>query len=138
MRIDKCLVCNGEKFEPLNFYYSRFLKKLFHRISICVECGHVQVSPLFSEEELEKINHQFFSSLHMNRNKQELSKDQMKLSKLDKSLSDFISEGMDILDVGAGEAWTMDYFQQKKCNYFAIEAVPSLADLIKARGGGHR
>ena len=120
MLIDKCLVCNGEKFEPLNFYYSNFLKKLFHGISICVECGHAQVSSLFGEEELENFNHKFFSSLHMNRNKQKLSKNQIKLSKLDKSLSEFISEGMNILDFGVGEAWTMDYFQQKKCKYFAI------------------
>jgi SAM-dependent methyltransferase len=58
-----------------------------------------------------------------------------KLKKLDERLSLYLRDGLNILDVGAGEAWAMAYFQQKNCNYFAIEAADRLASLIHERGG---
>ena len=136
MSTEKCIVCEGEKLQPLIYYYSRYLTKLFHRIAICFECGHVQVNPLFSKGELEKINNQFFGSLFMEGNKQNLANNQVKLRKLDERLSPFISERMNVLDVGAGEGWAMDYFQKKGCIYYAIEAVPRLVESIVVNGGG--
>jgi len=64
-----------------------------------------------------------------------IADNQKKLEKLDQRISSYIKKGMNVLDVGAGEAWAMDYFQNKKCNYSAIEAVPRLADSITDRGG---
>jgi len=58
-----------------------------------------------------------------------------KLKKLDERLHKFIRENSSILDVGAGEAWPLTFFQKKKCDYFAIEAVDRLALSIQKRGG---
>jgi SAM-dependent methyltransferase len=58
-----------------------------------------------------------------------------KLTKLDERLSSYLRDGLNVLDVGAGEAWAMAYFQERNCNYFAIEAAERLASLIQKRGG---
>ena len=58
-----------------------------------------------------------------------------KQERLNQRLLAYIKEDFDVLDVGAGEAWAMDYFMVKKCNYFAIEAVDKLSESIEARGG---
>ena len=63
------------------------------------------------------------------------SNNSRKLRKLDERLHYYVQENFDILDVGAGEAWAMDFFQKRRCNYFAIEAVDRLAVSIQKRGG---
>jgi len=90
---------------------------------------------MFNDQELKNINEKFFKGLYLQNNKLNTSDNLIKLNKLKKRLTPYINEKMNVLDVGAGEAWAMDYFQKKKCNYFAIEAIPRLADSIVSRGG---
>ena len=132
--MENCIICSRDKFEPLVWFYSDLLKKLFHRIAICLNCGHIQVYPLFSENELQNINNKYFENIFLNNNNNNVVNNK-KLAKIDERLLPYIKEGMTVLDIGAGEAWAMDYFQNKKCKYYAIEAVPKLAESIKKRGG---
>ena len=130
-----CLVCESMYLEPLLVYYSPFLPSFFHRIAICRECGHIQLFPLFEEAEYQRINDDFFSRQYMVDDQQNLGNNSRKLTTLDRRLSSYLKQGMDVLDAGAGEAWALDYFREKGCNYFAIEPVRRLADLIAKRGG---
>lgn len=132
---DDCLVCGGSDLEPLLVYYSKHLPRLFHRVAICKNCGHIQVFPLFARHELERINARFFGSMYMAGDQQNVANNARKLQKLDERLSRYLEENLDVLDVGAGEGWTLDYFQEKGCAYHAIEIVPRLAAIIEARGG---
>jgi len=133
--MEKCLVCDGNKLESLILFYSRFLPKFFRRVSICVNCGHIQVYPMFNEKELKNINDRFFGGLYLRTNKQDHLNNYKKLNKLKNKLAPIIKENMNILDVGPGEAWALEYFQKNRCNYYAIESVTKLADSIIARGG---
>ena len=90
---------------------------------------------MFTEQELKKINERFFSGLFLQNNKLNAPNNLRKLRIFEKRLDHRINKNMNVLDVGAGEAWTMDYCFAKKCNYFAIEAIPRLANSIKNRGG---
>ena len=133
---NQCLICDGGNLEPLGIFYSRFLKKLFHRTAICTYCGHIQVHPMFNEQELKNMNDRFFSGLYLPNNKPRNESDNLrKLKQLQKRLAPIIRKKMNILDVGPGEAWALDYFKKNKCNYFAVESVSKLADSIIARGG---
>ena len=96
-------------FEPILYFYSRFLTKFYHRIAICKLCSHIQFYPLFRELELEKINKKFFEKQFLNC----LQNNQKKIITIDQRLSSLITSGMNVLDVGAGEAGAMDYFQKK-------------------------
>ena len=82
-----CVVCDGESFEPLIYFYSRLLPKLFHKIAICINCGHVQVHRMFNEQELKKINERLFSGLFLQNNKLNVSDNLRKLSILEKRLN---------------------------------------------------
>lgn len=130
-----CLVCEGTDLEKILFMYSPYNPKFFNGVAICRDCGHIQVHPLFSEDEYKKINGRFFGDQYMVDGKQNMPNNAKKLKELDDRLSPYIREGMNVLDVGAGEGWSMDYFKQRKCNYFAIETVARLADSIHERGG---
>jgi len=132
---DQCVVCANSNLEPLFFGYSRHNPRLFHRVAVCRDCGHIQLYPLFREDEYAIINDRFFEKQYMVGDHENVENNSKKLRKMDERLSLYLRDGLNILDVGAGEAWTMEYFQQKNCNYFAIEAVDRLASLIHERGG---
>ena len=133
--IDKCLVCQGTILEPLLWAYSRYFPRLFHRVAICTNCGHIQHFPLLTRSQYDVINDRFFGShyLHSGRLNQENNK--RKLRKLDKTISAYLRTGWNILDVGAGEGWALEYFLEHNCNYFAIEPVAKLASSIRQRRG---
>ena len=135
MTKDKCLVCGNTSFEVLDFFYSRFLPFFFHEVGICKSCGHIQIYKMFNKEKSNHINKQFFNSVFLQKNKVNVKGNLKKEEKMEERLSPFIHEKMNILDVGAGEGWTLEYFQRKECNYFAIEAIPRLANSILERGG---
>ncbi len=132
---DLCLVCNQANLEPLLVYYSKHLPKFFHRIAICRDCGHIQLYPLWTEAQLGRINNAFFGTSYMVGDAQNTANNRKKLQKLDERLVAHLQPGWDILDVGAGEAWAMDYFQERGCHYSALEYVPRLAESIRQRGG---
>jgi 2-polyprenyl-3-methyl-5-hydroxy-6-metoxy-1,4-benzoquinol methylase len=130
----KCLVCGGQSLEILAHMFSKYCPKFFHKVVICQDCGHIQIYPFFDEKEYAAVNEKFFNQKYLissNENPDNLKKKK----KLDERLSSYLKEGFKVLDVGPGEAWAMDYFQERKCNYFAIEAVDRLALSISKRGG---
>ncbi len=45
--------------------FSEHLPKLFHKVAICRQCGHIQVYPLFSGEEYVVINERFFEKTYL-------------------------------------------------------------------------
>ena len=145
---NKCLICKSEKLEKLFFGYSRFNPQLFHRLAICQKCGHIQQYPIFDEKTYKKINSRFFGNEYMATGRKShiqnlsdsesytfLTHNEKKLKRVDGRLTPFLKAGLNVLDVGAGHAWTLEYFQKHGCNYHAIEEVDQLADSIKERGG---
>lgn len=129
----KCLVCESESLEVLTRMVSAYSPQLLHKVVICKKCGHIQMHPLFSETEYSKINAKFFNRKYLiagNLNTDNLRK----ISRLDKRLSSYLKPGLKVLDVGAGEGWAMNYFQKKRCHYFAIEPIDRLAESLKNRG----
>lgn len=132
---DLCLVCNSGKLEPLLNSYSRYYPDLFHKVAICQDCGHVQQYPLYTHEEYEKINTQFFSKTYMVQNSGNKTNNERKLGKIKQDLNTFLKKDTKALDVGAGEAWAMEYLSSEGLQYFAIEAVDKLSKSIQDRGG---
>lgn len=132
---DACLVCKGINLEKLCHLYSpHFLNIFRHPVKICKDCGHMQLSPLFGEEEYKAINDSFFGGKYLINGKQ--NKDNtLKIEKMNQRLSKHITErALNVLDVGAGEAWALEYFTRKGHNYSAVEGVDSLANSIIQRG----
>ena len=134
-RSEQCLVCENSDLEKLLTGYSRFNPKLFHKVAICQNCGHIQLFPLFSEKEYEEINNRFFGAAYMVGKQQNEANNSRKLETLNTRLSLYLQDNLNVLDIGAGEAWAMKYFKTKSFNYFAIEAVERLAQSIQERGG---
>ncbi len=103
-------------------------------MAICASCGHVQHYPLYSQEEMAKINVGFFSHRAENTS-QQLEANSRRMQKLMKTLGPFLADGMNVLDVGAADGWAMEELVRAGCHYSAIEAVDALADAIRGRGG---
>ena len=110
-----------------------FLKKLIYRIAICAQCGHIQVYPMFDENQYMSLNQRKFDQLYLKDGN--LSDNSRKLLLLKERFDSYIKGNEKVLDIGAGEGWTLDYFTQKGCSYFAIEAVEKLALSLRERGG---
>lgn len=130
----KCLACRSQSLEILCHMFSKHCPKLFQKVVICQDCGHIQIYPLFDEKEYAVINESFFSQKYLISGK-ENPDNIIKEKKLDERLSSYLKEGSKVLDVGPGEAWAMRYFKKRNCNYFAIEQVDRLALSIQKRGG---
>ena len=131
---EQCLVCEGKSLEALCRMASWYGVKMFHKVAICRDCGHIQVYPLFDEQESAIVNKRFFGKKYLPAGIQN-PHNSKKENKLDERLSPYLRAGLNILDVGAGEGWAMDYFRKHDCRYFAIEAVARLAETIRERGG---
>jgi len=134
---DKCLVCGsvcGSGFlEVLCRMVSLYCPNIFRRVAICQNCGHIQVYPIFDQNEYAVINKHFFDKKYLREERQ--NPDNVKKeNRLSERLSSYIREGLNVLDIGAGEGWAMAYFRKNNCNYFAIEAVDRLAEAIAKRG----
>lgn len=134
-KTDRCLVCNNYNLEKLLSSYSRYYPKMFRNVAICTDCGHIQLHPLYEKEEYELINSRFFGAQYMVDGQENQKDNNKKLKKLDSLLSPQLRDNLRILDVGAGEAWAMNYFHSKGCRYYAIETVDRLAQSITNRGG---
>ena len=132
---EKCLVCKAKNLEPFLYSYSSYNPKLFHRIAICRDCGHIQQYPLFKKGEYLKINDNFFGRKYMQGENENIYNNTKKLEKIDKILSSYLRDGLNILDVGPGEGWAMKYFLKLKCKYSAIEHSDRLSSLIQKKGG---
>ncbi len=132
---NECLVCESNNLEKLFLFYSRYLPFLFKKIAICRECGHIQLKKMYKNEEYEKINDKYFKSMYLQEGKQNKSNSDKKTRKLKQGISCYLKENSIVLDVGAGEAWALNYFRSRKCHYYAIEPVKRLSDSIQKRGG---
>jgi SAM-dependent methyltransferase len=131
---DQCLVCKSKSLEVLFRMASSHGVKMFHKVAICRDCGHIQVYPLFDEKECSIVNKRFFGGKYLPAGRQNPDNSR-KERKLDERLSPYLRAGLNVLDIGAGEGWAMDYFRKHGCRYFAIEAVDRLAEAIRQRGG---
>jgi len=131
---DRCLVCEGRSLEVLCRMASSYGIKMFHKVAICRDCGHIQVYPLFDEKECSIVNKRFFGRKYLPAGRQNPDNFK-KQDKLNERLSHYLRAGLNVLDIGAGEGWAMDCFRKRDCHYFAIEAVDRLAEAIQKRGG---
>ena len=130
-----CLVCESKNINPFLTFYSQYISKFFKKIAICNDCFHVQIYPLFNEVEYEKINNEFFGGKYMVANQMNTKNNFDKINRIDNYLSPYLDKEMDVLDVGGGETWALQFFLSKECSYNAIEMVPRLAKLIEEKGG---
>ncbi len=130
---DKCLVCQNRALESLCRIFSAYSSYGYRKIVICRNCGHIQVYPLFTEQEHTDINKCFFGNKYLIAGEQNPD-NATKEDRLSSRLSLYIRERLNVLDIGAGEGWAMDYFQKNNCHYFAIEAVDKLAESAEKRG----
>ncbi|WP_250657353.1 class I SAM-dependent methyltransferase [Alkalimarinus coralli] len=139
MNLDKpsqgeiCLVCGRANIEKLSPVFSRYQIKKIMYVGICRQCGHIQLSPLPTPKEVS-----FFNDIFLGRkytpNKAANKNHELKLKLLKERIGCLVKPGMKVLDIGAGEGWTMDYFQAQQCDYFAIEAINELRLSLEERG----
>jgi len=128
-----CLVCGAANLEKLAPIFSRYqIKKIMH-VGICSKCGHVQLFPLPKPEEVSFFNDVFLGRKY-SPTKTENTNHKLKLKLLKERIDNLVKPGMKVLDIGAGEGWTMDYFQAQQCDYFAIEAIDELRLSLENRG----
>ena len=131
---ESCLVCQEQNLEYLINMYSFFEPRLKRKVVICKDCGHIQLFPIYSSAEYAEINNRFFNRKYLVNNKPNPNNIRKQL-RLEERISAYLKDGYDVLDVGAGEGWAMDFFKNRKCNYFAIESIERLAENIEERGG---
>lgn len=134
-KISRCLVCTSKNLEYLCHMCSIFLSRLRHGVAICRDCGHVQVDPIFTEQEYEEINHKFFTQKYLVGNQENSFNNEKKIKKLEKRLTGHMDSIKDVLDVGPGEGWSLDYFHKFDCRYYAVEKVNQFAKHILEKGG---
>ena len=134
-RANKCLVCEGKSLKNFMTGYNKFWPRYFKRVAICRDCGHIQLNPLYEPEEYELINSNFFSKNYLVDGNLNKKNNDRKLEKIDDFIFDKLSQGIKVLDVGAGEAWALPYFIEHCGNYAAIEEVPQLRSAIELNGG---
>ncbi len=130
-----CLVCGGPELEPLLTYYATYTKRFSNRAVICRACGHAQLDPLWREEELDRLNERFLGGKYLKAGTPSTTNNAKKEEQLQERLSPVINGSERILDIGAGEAWAMDFFNARGCEYSAIEPITRLAESIQERGG---
>ena len=130
-----CLVCLCRTMTPILRYYSEELPKSLHKVAVCTNCGHMQHFPILSKTFYEKVNDRKFNAEYMQAGVINSATAQKKIKKLDKIISSHLKQEGNVLDVGAGEAWSLKYFLSLCYRYFAIERVDDLASSIRARGG---
>ena len=129
----ECVVCNYNKINKHQLFYSKSLPRYFHWTGICPNCGHIQVYPLFSDEMIAKINDRYHSGKFLTSptNKNNIKK----LATITEALEPFINNKKSVLDIGAGEAWSKAFFDQHQVKYYAIEPVKKLAQNIENISG---
>lgn len=130
-----CLVCDGQELESLLTYYSTYTPSFANRAAICCRCGHAQLAPLWSEDEVSRLNDKFLGGKYLKAGNLSTTNNVKKEEKMQNRLSPVLSGSERILDVGAGEAWALDYFCASGCEYSAIEPIPRLKESIQERGG---
>lgn len=130
---ETCLVCGAANLEKIAPIFSRYqIKKIMH-VGICSQCGHVQLFPLPKPEEVSFFNDVFLGRKY-SPTKLENKNHKLKLKLLKERIDNLVRPEMKVLDIGAGEGWTMDYFQAQQCDYFAIEAIDGLRQSLEGRG----
>lgn len=132
---NRCLVCDGQTLKNISTSYSRHYPRLFRKIAACKSCGHIQLNPLYAAPEYKVINSNFFLGSYLSNGKMNIRNNDRKVKKLDVFLRARLSRGLRVLDVGAGEAWALQYFMEHCGNYSAIEEVPKLCAAITKNGG---
>ena len=130
---ENCLICGNSNIEKLSPMFSRYQIKWVMHVGICPQCGHVQLSPLPTPEEVEFFNNAFLGAKY-SPGKAESKDNELKLKRLQEKIGTLIQPGMKVLDIGAGEGWAMAYFQAQQCEYFGIEAIDELRLSLKERG----
>ena len=76
-----CLICEKHEMEPLCFMASQYCPKIFRRIVICTSCGHIQLYPIFQEQEYKVINENFFRSKYLVNGEQNTEVNKKKINK---------------------------------------------------------
>ncbi len=135
--MSNCLICNSSKLKFLFKFYSIYLPKRYRSLSICKVCGHIQINPLFERDEYAEINDSFFSNAYANSSNSVNNKE----SNLIKSetvlyyVKPFLFNGLKVLDIGAGEGWSLNLFKDFNVEYDFIESVDLLSYQIENYGG---
>ena len=132
-----CLICSSNNLKFLFKFYSIHMVKKFHPLAVCGDCGHIQINPLFQKDEYNEINNSFFSNAYSNSsnlvNNQEIHL--KKYKKIESYVSPFLFNGMKVLDIGAGEGWTLNLFKNLDIEYNFIESVDLLSKELINNGG---
>jgi hypothetical protein len=135
--MNNCLICNTNKLKFLFYFYSQILPNRFRSLQICKVCGHIQISPRFEHLEYASINNLYFSKVyanltnHVNNNQSNLKK----LLTVQHYVKPFLYNGIKVLDIGAGEAWSRNLFKNFDVEYDFIESVDLLSEKILDSGG---
>lgn len=123
-----CILRCGGLVKPTTYLYSRKDIKLRRRVGVCDTCGHVQITPVYSERDQSIINQLMHSHFVSDDN----SADQKK--KLDQTLERL--QGLELhgkmLDVGPGEGWAMGIADFDE--YHIVETYPELIETLKKKG----
>ena len=135
--MNNCLICNESKFKFLFYFYSQILPNRFRSLYICKLCGHIQIHPIFEHLEYAGINDLYFKKVYKNVTNN-VNNDQSNLKKTRtvwSYVNPFLFKGMKVLDIGAGEGWSKDFFKDFDVEYDFIESVDLLSEKILDTGG---
>lgn len=130
---NQCLICGGKDIERLSPVFSRYQTRFVMYVGICPQCGHIQLLPLPTPKEVSYFNDEFLGKKYTTEMSKNSNHD-LKLSLLKERIDGRVKPGDRVLDIGAGEGWTLDYFTKKGCEYFAIEAIDDLRNSLGRRG----
>lgn len=131
---NECLVCTKKTLKKYQYFFSKYLPNIIGRTAICKTCGHIQVWPMYSDEKINQINEQYHSGKFLSTTDSSAN-NQSKFKKLSEDLKDQELNGKNVLDIGAGEAWSKSFFDMHNMHYFAIEPIHKLQENIQKIGG---
>ncbi|WP_438462262.1 class I SAM-dependent methyltransferase [Marinomonas sp. PE14-40] len=134
MTENNCSVCNSQEWGKSYSYFSPLNEKYKAKVSLCKVCGHGQIVPMINAQRISYNNEMFLGGKYISSNEREKAKNK-KLNVLKERLSDLNLTNKKVLDIGAGEGWSIPFFNSSGAKYFAIEPIDSLAMKIKKTSG---
>ena len=126
--MSNCILdCGGQVVSVASLYSNKDIVRR-RPVGVCDTCGHVQIAPLYTAEEQQRINslwHDHFVSGNAEQNKK-------KIQATYGRIKGYASSGR-MLDVGGGEGWGQEVAYLCGMQYAVIEPMIALHDGYRAK-----
>jgi hypothetical protein len=125
-----CILQCGGSVEPVTRMFSNKDVRFSRWVGVCRNCGHVQISPLYSPAEQTAINAMWHS--HFQGPSSSSNTERKRAQTMTRLAS--VKHGGRLLDIGAGEGWGKDIADYLGMEYWVVEPFEALQQQLKDAG----